>query len=105
MDIVDAAALSLVMLAGSQLVDEAVRPRPGGVGSVLGEPAGAKEQGLIARAQMSHPEPRRLAALAQAVARGELVIPIVARLPLERARAAQSMSEKGVGGRIVLRMH
>lgn len=189
MDIVDAAALPLVTLTGSQLVDEAVRPRPGDVvlvtgavgsvgraavftarfrgadvvagvrrsqkedaarlnvdvvaldddadlarlgrldsiadsidgetlqklldkvkrggtvGSVLGEPAGAKERGLIARAQRSHPEPRRLAALAQAAARGELVIPIVARLPLERVRDAQSMSEKGVGGKVVLRMH
>lgn len=189
MDIVDAAALPLVTLTGSQLVDEAVRPRAGDVvlvtgalgsvgraavftarfrgadvvagvrrsqkddaaklnvdvvaldddaqlarlgrldsiadtidgetlqkllekvkrggtvGSVLGEPAGAKDRGLIARALVSHPEPRRLAALAQAAARGELVIPIVARLPLERVRDAQSMSEKGVGGKIVLRMH
>jgi NADPH:quinone reductase-like Zn-dependent oxidoreductase len=189
MNIVDAAALPLVTLTGSQLVDEAVQPRPGDVvlvtgalgsvgraavfaarsrgaevlagvrgtqkdeaaklnvdvvaldddaalarlgrldsiadtidgetlqklldkvkqggtvGSVLGEPRGAKERGLIARAFVNHPDSERLAALAQAVANGELVIPIVARLPLEQVREAQAMSEKGVGGKIVLRLH
>ncbi|HKD55588.1 MAG TPA: zinc-binding dehydrogenase, partial [Steroidobacteraceae bacterium] len=77
----------------------------GVVGSVLGEPAGAKERGLIPRAEWSHPDPKRLAALAQAAARGDLVIPIVARLPLERVRDAQTMSERGLGGKIVLRLH
>jgi NADPH:quinone reductase-like Zn-dependent oxidoreductase len=188
MDLIDAAALPLVTLTGSQLVDEAVRPkrddallvtgavgmvgrsavftarsasarvlagvrrnqkveaaklnvgvvaldddaelgrlepldsiadtvdgatlqklldkvkRGGTVGSVLGEPAGAKERGLIARAQVNHPDPKRLAALAQAVAKGELVIPIVARLSLEQVREAQTLSEKGAGGKIVLRV-
>jgi len=188
MNIVDAAALPLVALTGSQLIDEAVRPRPGDVvlvtgavgsvgrtavfaarfrgadvvarvrgnqkdearglhidvvaldddaelrrlgrldsiadtvngktlhklldkvkrggvvGSVLGEPVGAREQGLIARAEVNHPDPKRLAALAHAAARGDLVIPIVARLPLDQVRDAQTMSEKGVGGKIVLRV-
>jgi len=61
--------------------------------------------GLIPRAEWSHPDPKRLAALAQAAARGDLVIPIVARLPLERVRDAQTMSERGLGGKSVLRLH
>jgi NADPH:quinone reductase-like Zn-dependent oxidoreductase len=188
MDVVDAAALPLVTLTGSELVDEAVQPRPrdvvlvtgavgmvgraavytagfrgavvlagvrreqkdeadrlkvdvvaldddaevarlgrldsiadtvdgatlqkllervksgGTVGSVLGKPAGAEERGLIARALVNHPDAKRLAALAQAVARGELVIPIVARLPLDQVREAQTLSEKGAAGKIVLRV-
>lgn len=79
--------------------------RGGTVGSVLGEPKGASDRGLVARALVNHPDPKRLAALAQTVANGELVIPIVARLPLDQVRDAQTMSEKGVGGKIVLRMH
>jgi len=79
--------------------------RGGAVGSVLGEPAGAKDRGLIARALVNHPDSNRLAALAQAVASRELVIPIAVRLPLEQVREAQTLSEKGAGGKIVLRVH
>jgi NADPH:quinone reductase-like Zn-dependent oxidoreductase len=188
MDLVDAAALPLVTLTGSELVDEAVQPRPGDVvlvtgavgsvgraavftaqsrgaevlagvrrkqkeeaaklnidvialdddaelarigrldaiadtidgdtlqklldkvkhggtvGSVLGEADGAKERGLAARALVSHPDPQRLAALAEAVAAGKLVIPIAARLPLEQVREAQTMVEKGASGKVVLRV-
>jgi NADPH:quinone reductase-like Zn-dependent oxidoreductase len=188
MDIVDAAALPLVVLTGAQLIEEAVRPRPGTVvlitgavgsvgraavfaaglhgaeviagvrqkqkdeaaklnvdvvaldddaetarlprldsiadtvggetlqkllgklraggtvGSVLGEPPGAKERGLIVRALQSHPDPLRLAALAQAVAARKFAIPIARRMPLEQIREAQAMAEKGAGGKIVLRV-
>lgn len=95
-DTVDGATLQ-------QLLDKV--KRGGTVGSVLGEPAGAKERGLVARAEKSHPDPKRLAALAQAVVRGELVIPIAARLPLEQVGEAQTLSERGAGGKIVLRVH
>jgi NADPH:quinone reductase-like Zn-dependent oxidoreductase len=188
MDLVDAAALPLVTITGSELVDEAVQPRPGDVvlvtgavgsvgraavftaqsrgaevlagvrrkqkeeaaklnvdvvaldddadlarigrldaiadtvdgdtlqklldkvkhggtvGSVLGEADGAKERGLTARALVSHPDPKRLAALAEAVAAGKLVIPIAARLPLGQVREAQTMVEKGASGKVVLRV-
>jgi NADPH:quinone reductase-like Zn-dependent oxidoreductase len=83
------------------------RVRKGGtVGSVLGQPAGARERGLIGRAHMTHPDGKRLAQLAQAVAAGELVIPIARRLPLEQVREAQKLAEQGaVAGKVVLRMH
>jgi NADPH:quinone reductase-like Zn-dependent oxidoreductase len=186
MDLIDAAALPLVVLTGSQLIDEAVRPRPGQVvlvtgalgsvgrtavftarargaevlagvrgsqkraaaelgvdvvaidddaqierlprldsiadtvggdtlqrllgkvksggtvGSVLGEPPGAKKRGLDVRAHLTHPDPKRLAALAGAVATGRLVIPIAERMPLEKIREAQAVAERGAGGKVVI---
>jgi NADPH:quinone reductase-like Zn-dependent oxidoreductase len=188
LDLVDAAALPLVVLTGTQLIEEAVRPRPGEVvlvtgalgsvgraavfaarahgaeviagvrgrqreqaakldvdvvalddaaalqrlprldaiadtvggdtlqkligkvkpggtvGSVLGEPAGAKERGLAAHAHLAHPDSARLTALAQAVADGKLSIPIARRMPLEDIRAAHTLAEHGAGGKIILRV-
>jgi NADPH:quinone reductase-like Zn-dependent oxidoreductase len=186
LDVVDAAALPLVVLTGTQLIEEAVRPRPGEVvlvtgaigsvgraavfaarargaevvagvrrqqkeeasklnvdvvalddeaeldrlprldsiadtiggetlqkllskvkaggtvASVLGEPPGAKERGLAVRAHLAHPDSKRLAALAQAVAAGKLSIPIARRMPLTQIREAQALAERGAGGKIVL---
>jgi NADPH:quinone reductase-like Zn-dependent oxidoreductase len=186
MELIDAAALPLVVLTGSQLIDEAVRPRPGQVvlvtgavgsvgrtavfaarargaevvagvrrsqkqeaaklgvdvvaldddaeierlprldsiadtvggdtlqkllrkvksggtvGSVLGEPPGARERALVVRAHLTHPDPKRLAELARAVAAGELVIPIAERIPLDRIREAQTVAERGAGGKVVV---
>lgn len=74
----------------------------GTIGSVLGEPPGAKELGLAVRAHQVHPDSRRLAALAQSVAAGELAIPIARRLLLSQVREAHALAEKGAGGKIVL---
>jgi NADPH:quinone reductase-like Zn-dependent oxidoreductase len=80
--------------------------KPGGtLGSVLGEPSGAKERGFVVRTLRAHPDPQRLAALAQAVVAGKLVIPIAKRMPLEQIREAQTIAERGAGGKILLRMH
>lgn len=190
MDLIDAAALPLVVLTGAQLIEEGVRPRPGSVvlitgalgsvgraavfaarargaevvagvrrqqkdaaaklnvdvvaidddaeierlprldaiadtvggetlrkllpkvrkggtvGSVLGQPVGVKERGLTGRAHMTHPDGKRLAELAQAVAAGDLVIPIARRMTLEQVREAQEIAERGAaGGKVVLRIH
>ncbi len=80
------------------------RLKPGGViGSILGEPAGAKERGFTVRAFMAHPSSAMLSKYAAAVARGELVIPIAKRLPLARAAGAQALAEKGhPGGKVLL---
>jgi NADPH:quinone reductase-like Zn-dependent oxidoreductase len=68
--------------------------KPGGtVASVVGEPAGATERGLIVRAMMTHADAERLTALARAVADGKLLVPIVKRLPLAQAREAQTLAE------------
>jgi len=79
--------------------------RPGGtIGSVLGEPPGVKERGLAVHAHLSHPDARRLGALAQAVAAGRLAIPIARRMRLEEIREAQSLAERGAGGKVLLKI-
>jgi NADPH:quinone reductase-like Zn-dependent oxidoreductase len=74
----------------------------GTIGSVVGEPAGAKERGLIVRGMLTHSDPKRLGELARAVADGRLVIPIARRFPLARAGEAQKVAEAGAGGKVVL---
>jgi NADPH:quinone reductase-like Zn-dependent oxidoreductase len=74
----------------------------GTIGCVAGEPAGAKERGLVVHAMRVHADARRLAELGQAVAEGRLVIPIAKRLPLAQAREAQKLAESSPGGKVVL---
>lgn len=77
--------------------------RPGGtIGSVVGEPVGAKDRGLVVRAMLAHSDSKRLAELARAVAQRELVIPIAKRFPLDQAREAQKLAEAGAGGKVLL---
>jgi NADPH:quinone reductase-like Zn-dependent oxidoreductase len=77
--------------------------KPGGkIGSVLGEPAGAKERGFVVRAFLTHSDPKRLGELAQAVADGQLVVPIAKRFPLAEAAAAHALAEKHVDGKVLL---
>jgi NADPH:quinone reductase-like Zn-dependent oxidoreductase len=77
--------------------------KPGGtIGSVVGEPAGAKDRGFVVRGMMTHSDPQRLAELAQAVADGKLIIPIARRFPLAQAAEAQKVAETHVGGKVVL---
>jgi NADPH:quinone reductase-like Zn-dependent oxidoreductase len=79
--------------------------RPGGtVGTVVGEPAGARERGIEVRHVVAHPDPDRLASLMRAVADGNLVIPIARRFPLSEIREAQEVAEKGAGGKVLLRL-
>jgi NADPH:quinone reductase-like Zn-dependent oxidoreductase len=70
------------------------RLKPGGtIGSVLGEPAGAKERGFVVHAFMAQPDSAMLARYAKEVAEGRLLIPIAQRLPLVRAAEAQRLAE------------
>jgi NADPH:quinone reductase-like Zn-dependent oxidoreductase len=89
---------------GGQTIQKLLgKVRTGGViGSVLGEPPGAKERGLVVRAYSVHPDGRRLAELARAVAAGELVIPIARKVPLAEIREAQTLAARGPGGKVVL---
>ena len=75
---------------------------PGGrLGSVVGEPPGAKERGCLVRAIRTHSDPVRLAQLAREVASGEVVVPIVARFPLAQVRDAFRAAEHG-GGKVLV---
>jgi NADPH:quinone reductase-like Zn-dependent oxidoreductase len=78
--------------------------KPGGViGSVLGEPAGAKERGIVVHAFMAHPDAAMLERYALAVAERKLVIPIVRKMPLAAAREAHEFVENGhPGGKVLL---
>ncbi len=77
--------------------------KPGGkLGSVLGEPAGAKEKGFLVKAFMTRSDPKRLGELARAVADGKLVIPIARRFPLAEAAAAHELAETHVDGKVLL---
>jgi NADPH:quinone reductase-like Zn-dependent oxidoreductase len=75
----------------------------GVIGSVVGEPAGAKALGITVRAFMAHPNAKRLSELGTAVANGLLVIPISKRFPLAEAAAAQALAERGgANGKVLL---
>jgi len=74
----------------------------GSIGSVVGEPAGAKGRDLRVKAMLTHPDSRRLRELAEAVGRGELEIPIEKTFPLAQAGQAQKVAEKGGMGKILL---
>ncbi|HKO52906.1 MAG TPA: NADP-dependent oxidoreductase [Polyangiaceae bacterium] len=74
----------------------------GTIGSVLGEPKGAKERGLMVSAFMAHADSPHLARLAAAVAAGSLKLPIAKRFPLAEAPAAHALAERGGIGKILL---
>jgi NADPH:quinone reductase-like Zn-dependent oxidoreductase len=77
--------------------------RAGGVvGTVVGDPAGARERGVDVRHVLAHPDPDRLASMVRAVADGALLIPIARSFPLTEIRSAQELAEKGAGGKILL---
>ena len=90
-------------MSGETIQKLLAKLKPGGkLGSVLGEPAGAKEKGFVVKAFMTHADTKRLGELAQAVADGKLQIPIARRFPLAEAAAAHETAERGVNGKILL---
>ncbi|HEY2901180.1 MAG TPA: zinc-binding dehydrogenase, partial [Polyangia bacterium] len=98
-------AIANAMPPGPALQRLLRKVKPGGtIGSVTGEPAGAKEMGLVVRAHVVHPDSKKLAELARAAADESLVIPIVTRFPFAQIREAHAMAEKGAEGKVVLRM-
>jgi NADPH:quinone reductase-like Zn-dependent oxidoreductase len=79
------------------------RVKPGGtIGSVVGEPAGAKDRGLVVHAFLTHPDPKMLARMAAAVAEGRLLIPIAKRFPLREAGMAMKAAQEGLQGKVLL---
>ena len=74
----------------------------GSIGSVVGEPPGAKGRDLRVKAMFTHPDSKRLRELAEAVARGELDIPIEKTFPLAQAGEAHRFAEKGGVGKVLL---
>ncbi len=81
-----------------------VKVRHGGtIGSIVGEPDGARERGIVVRAILTHPSAKRLAELAGAVAEGKLAVPIAKTFPLDEAGAAQTFAQHGAHGKVILK--
>lgn len=78
--------------------------RSGGtLGSVLGEPAGAKNHDIQVHAFMAQPDASRLYELADEVARGEFEIPIARVMKLSEIQEAHRLAENhAIQGKIVL---
>lgn len=78
--------------------------RSGGtLGSVLGEPAGAKNHDIQVHAFMAQPDASRLYELADEVARGEFEIPIARVMKLSEIQEAHRLAEShAVQGKIIL---
>ncbi|MGP8033620.1 MAG: NADP-dependent oxidoreductase [Steroidobacteraceae bacterium] len=95
---------SIADTVGGQTIHKLLaKVKTGGViGSVLGEPPGAKERDLVVHAYMVHADGTRLVELARAVMEGKLVIPIAIRFPLAEIREAQTLAARGAGGKVLL---
>ncbi len=90
-------------VGGATLLRVIGRLKPGGtIASVVGEPDGAAQSGFVVRGAFAHPDSRRLAELMQAVAGGQLSIPIASKVPLAEAGLAQKRAETGAGGKVLL---
>ena len=90
-------------LGGDTVVPLLAKLAPGGrLGSVVGEPPGARERGVDVRAIQTHPDPDRLFELAEELASGQVVVPIAGRFPLEQVREAFRVAERGAGGKVLV---
>jgi NADPH:quinone reductase-like Zn-dependent oxidoreductase len=78
--------------------------RSGGVlGSVLGEPEGAKKHNIRVEAFMAQPDASRMHELAEDAARHEFSIPIARVMKLAEIQEAHRLAESGgMGGKIIL---
>ena len=77
--------------------------RPDGVlATVVGAPPGSQGKGFRVQQVWSHPDSKRLHALAEAVAKGEFSIPIAKKMKLSQVREVQTTAEAGGVSKIVL---
>jgi NADPH:quinone reductase-like Zn-dependent oxidoreductase len=89
---------------GAPAIDQLIpHIRKNGVlGTVVGKPKSAEGRDLRVNEVWSQPDAKRLADLAQQVAKGELHIPISARFKLAEIRRAHELAEKGASGKVLL---
>jgi NADPH:quinone reductase-like Zn-dependent oxidoreductase len=76
--------------------------KDGILGTVLGKPPAADKAGTRVAEVWSQPDAKRLAALAEDVLSGDLVIPIGKRFKLHEIREAQTLAEKGGSGKVLI---
>jgi NADPH:quinone reductase-like Zn-dependent oxidoreductase len=89
---------------GREVIDRLIpHIRKNGVlATVVGRPKSADGRDLQVHEVWSEPDPKRVGELARELVRGEFTIPISKRLKLAEIRQAQTLAEKGVGGKIVI---
>jgi NADPH:quinone reductase-like Zn-dependent oxidoreductase len=89
---------------GPPVVDRLIpHIKTGGIlATVVGKPKSAEGRDLRVNEVWSQPDAKRLAQLAQMVAKGELPLPVAARLKLAEIRKAQELAEKGARGKVLL---
>jgi NADPH:quinone reductase-like Zn-dependent oxidoreductase len=76
--------------------------KSGTLASVLGKPDAAEKAGVEVKEVWAHPDPDRLAKLAEDFRDGRLKIPTAKRFPLSEIRQAHEIAEKGTSGKIAL---
>jgi len=109
---VDAELANLPMLdavadtvGGATLAKVLGKVRNGGVvASVVGQPPGDKERGVIGKAMLTHTDSKRLATLAEAVKAGKLRLPIAKKFSLAEAARAQRLAEAGGISKVLLKV-
>jgi len=81
----------------------ATKVKNGGVvASTVGPPPGDGARGVTGKGMQVRPDGKRLAGLANAVAMGEVQLPIAKRFPLDEAAKAHQFAERGGGGKVLL---
>jgi len=77
--------------------------RGGTIGSVVGEPPGAKDRGFAVHTFMAGPDSAMLSKYATEVAEKRFAIPIAAKFPLAKVAEAHTLAEKKQpGGKVLL---
>jgi len=76
--------------------------KDGQLGSVLGEPAAAKERGVRTHAILTQPDPKRLEDLARAMAYGRLAMQVQKRFPLAQTADAIRLARAGGAGKVLV---
>ncbi len=91
-------------VSGDTIAKLLAHMKPGGVlGSVLGEPAAAKERGIRTIAIRTQPDSKRLGELASAARDKRLVIPVERAFPLQQGAEAFRLARSGGAGKVLLR--
>jgi NADPH:quinone reductase-like Zn-dependent oxidoreductase len=90
-------------VGGATVAKLSRRVRDGGlIVSTVGQPPADPTRTLRVKGMLVHPDGKRLAALARAVADGEVKLPIARRFPMEQAAQAHQFAEAGPGGKVLL---
>ena len=76
--------------------------KEGVLATVVGKPPAAEKAGVRVVEVWSQPDAKRLAALAEDVLQGDLVIPIGQRFHLNQIRLAHTVAEKGGTGKVLI---